>query len=360
VRIISGTAEVSAKQYSLNFIREREVSLTWTLAAEYHLFTTACRNTAEQNPTLLVATIDEPAIMLGRFQHAQSALKESAWEQYPVLRRLSGGPAIFMDRGSVFMSLIIPNFNHHLKPQTLRNLPKNLNDIMLSALRAEGLSLSLAASDVLTKRGYEIGGLGFEIHNDVAVWECWLGVNAPVALPLTLSNYPPLSEDAFNRNSEAITKIVEDLTLPDWGLSFVEIIPYKFKSADMAAAEYDWRWLDRERINGLMDRVTVPALDPLTGFSLSRVIEDYIGFVQAACITNEAGILQEVKVFGDFLADSDGIRDLEEKLRWSPVKKRPIALTIDDILGSQSHVILGLKRLGSILEAIMDAATRES
>ncbi|MBU1239969.1 hypothetical protein KJ865_09685, partial [Myxococcota bacterium] len=272
----------------------------------------------------------------------------------------SGGPAIFMDTGSVFMSLIIPNYQHHLKPQSIRNLPKNLNDIMLSALRAEGLSLSLAASDVLTKRGYEIGGLGFEINNNVAVWECWLGVNSAVALPQSLSNYPPLSDDAFNRNSEAISKIVDDETLPEWGFSFVEMIPIKFKSEEVTAAEFQWRWLDRERINGLLDRVTVPREPELKGFTLSRLIEDYIGFVQAACIINDAGIIQEVRIFGDFLADTDGIRLLEEKLRWSPLKKRPIALIIDDILGSQGHVILGLKRLGSILEAIMDAASRET
>ena len=122
----------------------------------------------------------------------------------------------------------------------------------------------------------------------------------------------------------------------------------------------EWRLLDKERITGLLDRVDVPAESELEGYNVSRLIEDYIGFVQAACVTNEGGVLQEVRIFGDFLADATGIELLEEKLRWTPIKKRPIALTIDDILGSQDHVILGLKRLGSILEAIMDAASSDA
>ena len=42
------------------------------------------------------------------------------------------------------------------------------------------------------------------------------------------------------------------------------------------------------------------------------------------------------------------------------VKRRPVALVIDDVLGAPEHVIMGIRRLGSILEAILDASRRDT
>ena len=66
-----------------------------------------------------------------------------------------------------------------------------------------------------------------------------------------------------------------------------------------------------------------------------------------------------VRIFGDFIADSPGITELEARLRWTEINKRNVALIIDEVLGAPGHIILGLKRLGSVLEAIMGVLDRE-
>ncbi|MBN2722452.1 MAG: lipoate--protein ligase family protein [Deltaproteobacteria bacterium] len=358
MRIITGAVE-QENGYQINFLKEPETTLAEALAGELHLFTTFERGNSEFHPTLIINTISEPAILLGRYQNEASTLKEEAWK-YPVLRRLSGGQAVFMDKGSVFITFILPEYSKYLKAQTIRSVPKILNDIMLSAFRTEGLSLSLAAADVLTKRGYEVGGVGFEITEKTAVCECWLGMNSSLKLPEGTNAYPALSDEAFTRKPIAITEILDDSTFPQWDQTMAEIISLKMRWERYKVVESTWKWLDRERIAGLKSRVTIDKpTSENSELTFSRLIEDYIGFVQAAVSTTEGRMFQEVKIFGDFLADSAGIALLEEKLRWSPVKKRPIALIIDDILGNQGHVILGLKRLGTILEAIMDASGKE-
>jgi Lipoyl protein ligase A/B catalytic domain len=361
VRLITGTAEQFEQQYSLNYIHEKNVSLQWALGSEYHLFSSFKRDGNSFNPTLLISTIDSPSVMVGRFQNPYASLTSQVWEKYPVLKRLSGGPSVFMGKGSLYMALLVPNYSKHLKGQSIRSVGKTMNDIMLSAFRKDGLSLSLASSSILTKKGFEIGGLGFEVSNDIAVWECWVGVSSPVKMPTELTNYPVISDDALVRESKALDEIVDVDKLPAWGKSFVDFVPGKFESSGIIAEEFSWSWLDKERINGLLSKMEVSSHNKSAdNFVYSHLIEDYVGFVQAAIKTNDAGtIIESAKIFGDFLADSGGIELLQDKLQWTQVKKRTIALIIDDILGSQSHVIHGLKRLGSLLEAIMDAAGSE-
>jgi len=65
-----------------------------------------------------------------------------------------------------------------------------------------------------------------------------------------------------------------------------------------------------------------------------------------------------VSIGGDFVADSPGIALLENRLRFTDVNKRNIALIIDEVLGAPEHFILGVKRLGTLLDAILDAAAR--
>lgn len=358
MRVITGTAEAE-NGYQINFLKINQTTLAEAIAGELHMFSSCERSPGDYHPTLIVNTISEPSIMLGRYQNESVCLKEEAWK-YPVVRRMSGGQTVFMDEGSVLISFIVPNWAKYLKAQNVRAAPKILNDIMLSAFRTEGLSLSLAAADVLTKRGYEVGGIGFEISDKVALCECWLGMRNSLKLPFGMSGYPDLSDEAFVRKPIPLAEIMEESDFPQWDQTMAEIISLKMRWDRYQINETSWKWLDKERISGLIPRVAItsrPTVDK--DLTYSRLIEDYIGFVQAGVNSSDGRMFQDVRIFGDFLADSAGIALLEEKLRWSPVKKRPVALTIDEILGSPNHVILGLKRLGSILEAIMDASGKE-
>ena len=121
----------------------------------------------------------------------------------------------------------------------------------------------------------------------------------------------------------------------------------------------EWNWLDKERINGLTDKISIRYNeDEDSDLVFSRLVEDSVGFIQAGVSLSDDNLFNKVKIYGDFYADAEAIRQLEKKLKSTPAQKRSVALVIDGVLGSSEHVIMGIKRLGSILEAIMDAVSK--
>ncbi|MDA3862569.1 MAG: hypothetical protein PF689_01730 [Deltaproteobacteria bacterium] len=363
MRIISGSKTEPKNKNQIRFIREDSVSPDWALAAGKHLFTSFQNSNVEVRPTLIISQINSPAIVIGQFQNSLKVLKDEAWDKYPVYRRITGGGAAFFNKGVVHIAFVVPDYQQFLGVSALKSIPKKLNNILLSTLREEGLSLSLQTADVLTKKGFKVGGIGFECQNSVAFFECWLGIEQSIDIPDNLYGYPKLSDDTYSWKSKSVAELVSDESLiPAWDSEFAHKVSFNMESPELEVDEVEWKWLDKERINGLRQKQWLQkASETLDDkFSISKLVEDYSGFIHAAVSVPDGNIIQKVKLFGDFQADADGIRELEEKLEWTSVKKRSIALIIDDVLvGSRNHIILGIKRLGSILEAIMDGVVKE-
>lgn len=205
--------------------------------------------------------------------------------------------------------------------------------------------------------------MGFDILDSTALVELQLGMTESVALPEEHGGYPALSEDAFPRRTKHLTELLETRELPAFPLSYATNVAEALFREKFEVRQSAVSWLERTRIDGLRPRFVeaeaAPASPAATGPELmSRPHEDYIGFVHAAVTFNPQMQFSSVRIYGDFLADSAGIAELEHRLRWTEVSRRNIAQIIDEVLGAPGHIILGLKRLGSVLEAIMDAASR--
>jgi hypothetical protein len=305
--------------------------------------------------------MSEPAICLGRFQHPTEALNTTVGLPAPVVRRLTGGPAAWMGTESIYLALVIPNWPLWFPAGGLRAIPKLLNDMILSALRKDGFSLSMSAADSVTKRGFEVGRMGFDVVDSTAVLELELGTRESIALPAEHNGYPALSEDAFPRRSRTLAELLETRELPAFPHTFAQAVGESLFREKFEVRESTFSWLEKTRIDGLKPRFIEAEVLPASigpGPLMSRPHEDYIGFVHAQVTFNAQMQFSSVRIFGDFIADSPGIAELEHRLRWTEINKRSVALIIDEVLGAPGHIILGLKRLGSVLEAIMDAASR--
>ncbi|PKN47346.1 MAG: hypothetical protein CVU59_03200 [Deltaproteobacteria bacterium HGW-Deltaproteobacteria-17] len=337
-----------------------ETTLNDAVATTSHLVASMSRPSEKVFPTLAVFRMSEPAVSLGRFQHPTVALNTGSGLPAPVVRRLTGGPAAWMGTGSVYLSLIIPNWPLWFPSGGLRSLPKLLNDMILGALRKDGFSLSMSAADSVTKRGFEVGRMGFDVVDNTALLELQLGTQESIALPPELCGYPALSEDAFPRRSRTLAELLETRELPSFPPSFARAIGEALFHEKFDVRDSAFTWLERTRIDGLKPRFLEAEVLPASAGSelMSRPHEDYIGFVHAQVTFNAQMQFSSVRIFGDFIADSAGIAELEHRLRWTEINKRNVALIIDEVLGAPGHIILGLKRLGSVLEAIMDAASR--
>ena len=340
-----------------------EVTLEDAVAATSHIVSSAARPSEKAHPALAIFRLKEPAISLGRFQHPHVALNAAAGLPVPVVRRLTGGPATWMGAGSVYLSLVIPNWPLWFPSAGVRGLPKLVHDLVLGALRKDGFSLSMSAADSVTKRGFEVGRMGFDVVDATALVELELGMSESVALPEEHNGYPALSEEAFPRRTRHLAELLEARELPSFPLPFATSVAEALFREKFEVRESAFSWLERTRIEGLRQRFVeaeaAPASPATSGPELmSRPHEDYIGFVHAAVIFNAQMQFSSVRIFGDFLADSPGIAELEHRLRWTEVSRRNVAQIIDEVLGAPGHIILGLKRLGSVLDAIMDAASR--
>lgn len=340
-----------------------EATLDEAVATVSHLVTAAARPSEKAHPTLAVFRMKEPAISLGRFQNAHVALNTAAGLPAPVVRRLTGGPAAWMGAGSVYLALVIPNWPLWLPAATVRGLPKLVQDMVLGALRKDGFSLSMSAADSVTKRGFEVGRMGFDVLDHTIIVELQLGMTEAVTLPEEHAGYPALSEDAFPRRTKHLAELLETRELPAFPLSYATSVAEALFRENFEVRESAFSWLERTRVEGLRPRFVeaeaAPASPATSGPELSsRPHEDYIGFVHATVTFNAQMQFTSVRIFGDFLADSPGIAELEHRLRFTEVSRRNIAQIIDEVLGAPHHVILGLKRLGSVLEALMDAAAR--
>ena len=336
-------------------------TLNEAVATTAHIVSAMSRPSEKAFPTLSVFTMSEPAISLGRFQHPSVALNLTAGLPAPVVRRLTGGPTSWMGAESVYLSLVIPNWPLWLQVAGIRNVPKLLNDMILGALRKDGFSLSMSAADSVTKRGFEVGRMGFDILDTTAVLELQLGARETVALAPEYNGYPALSEDAFLRRSRFLADLLETRELPSFPHSYAHSVGEALFREKFEVRDASFSWLEKTRIDGLKSRYLEAEVLPASTSPeplMSRPHEDYIGFVHAQVTFNAQMQFSAVRIFGDFIADSPGITELEARLRWTEINKRNVALIIDEVLGAPGHIILGLKRLGSVLEAIMDAASR--
>ncbi len=338
-----------------------DAPLDMAVASARHAFSSLNRIQEPDRPRLLVFRMSEPAISLGVFQDPQTALDSSASFQVPVVQRLSGGPATWMGAGSYYVVLVLPNwpalFNHVETPK----LTKNLMEIFISAMRKINLSLTMSPCEAIIKKGLEVGRITFNLHRKNLLMEFSLGIREPLALAPGLNGYPSLSTEACVRKPGCLQDIPEIREMPVFGESFARAMAEILFHDRHRFQESEFSWLEKTRIENLRSRTQVPVTPeslPVPDVLSSRPFEDHIGFVHARVTLSPAFQLNSVRFFGDFIADSGGILELEKRLRHCELQRHAIAKTIDDVLGSPEHIVFGLKRLATFLDAILDAASR--
>jgi hypothetical protein len=202
--------------------------------------------------------------------------------------------------------------------------------------------------------------MSFELAPDgTALLEAIVGLRRPWCPDSELSAYPPRSKEdgaisAPTLVGDELSDLQDDRLVEGIQEAVVDLL-------DLELTPREFSPLEQERIKSLAHRVEVPLTPPKPPPQYlkpwcSRPIEEAIGYVEANVRLTQGRFLRDVSIYGDFMADSGGMEELEDRLKMVPVKRRPVALVIDDVLGAPEHVIMGIRRLGSILEAILDAS----
>jgi lipoate-protein ligase A len=344
-------------------VKEVGVSPLHCLASSAYLMEAVAKGRTKGAPVLLVGFPSEEAVVLGRYQKPESAVQREECRRrgMPLLRRLSGGGSALLGEGRLYLALVLPSHETPLECEP-RQFLQRYGAGIVRGLAQTGLKARYFGKDVLSIEDRPVGVMSFEIAPDgTALLETIVGLNRSFRPDGAFTAYPPRSQD--DTTTASPTLIAEELTSVDEGKLADQLVESMAGLLDVSPEPRELTPLEIERVNSLSHRVQVPDkpeeripvyLKPWA----SRPIEEAIGFVEATVRLTQGRFLREVWVHGDFMADSGGICDLQERLRMVPVKRRPVALVIDDVLGAPEHVIMGIRRLGSILEAILDASKR--
>lgn len=347
----------------LRVITESDVTPIECLASVAYLMEAMHKGRTQGAPMLKIAHPVAHAVILGRFQRPGSALKLDACEAQGLvrLRRLTGGSTAMLGAGRLHLALVLPSRSSPLECEP-RQFLQRYGAGVVRALSQLGLKARYHGKDLVSIEDRPVGVMSFELAPDgTALLEVILGVTAPWQPEAGLVAYPARSkeESAAARPSTLAEELAAgDLASLDTRLTeaFAELLEASPEPRELSP-------LERARIASLQHRVEVAEDVPdkrpayLKAWD-SRLVEEAIGFVEASVRLTQGRFLRDVWIHGDFMADSAGVEDLQEKLKMVPVKRRPVALVIDDVLGAPEHVIMGIRRLGSVLEAILDASRR--
>jgi len=341
---------------------EQNVSPEQTIAATHYLMEAQARGRTDDSAWMAVTVPKGQALVLGRYQSPHSAihLQACADRSLPVVRRLTGGTTAVLGNGSIHIALSFPLDQAPL-PCEPRQILQKYGTLVARALAGIGLHGRYQGRDIVAVDDHPVGLVSFELDtNGIVLIEAILGVTQTIQPDKEVIGYPTPSGKKFQTNSQAMA--IEALKS---GANEESLIAAVTKAArDSFSAQIEDRpltALEKERIKTLIPKVQVATETNDRGHAYmkrwtSRPIDESIGFVEATVGVTQKRFLKAISVHGDFMADSPGIELLEERLKMCPIERRQIALTIDEVLGAKNHVILGIRRLGSLLDALLDAA----
>ncbi len=340
----------------LSTVRD-DLSVRASQAALRYLADAQAKGRSGGRPWLFVSRPTDRAVLLGRFQSVRSvSLAACRDRDLAVLRRVTGGSLVVAGPGTVHFGLVFPYDQGPLEAN-VRQILQKYGVVVTSFVAAAAGRARYYGRELVSVDEVPVALCSFELdEHGVATIEGLVGVAESIWPDPELRG-----PDRTKRRDERVRPLsaeVPDLTVDQVLDTGPEAVA---KALGLESRPRDFLPLELERIRLLERRVGVSESEEDLGPTFgkrwrSQPVAEVIGYVEAIVGVAQGRFLTDVRIFGDFLADSPGIRALEERLRMCPVERRQVAVTIDEVLGAPNHVILGIRRLGSILEAILDAA----
>lgn len=285
---------------------------------------------------ILLFYINEPSIIIGRNQNTIEEINKEYVDDngIHVVRRLSGGGAVYHDHGNLNFSFIMPDDGNSFRDfakvtqpiiQALHELGvsgaelKGRNDLVINDMKFSGNAMYATAG-----RMFAHGTLMFdsdidEVVNALKVRKDKIESKGIKSVRSRVTNIKPFLP--ADKQSMTTEEFREDILLKIFGVDSVDQV----KTYELT--DEDW-----EKINKISDeyyRNWDWNYGKSPAFNLERRHRFPIGSIEAQ-MNVEDGEIKEIKIFGDFFGLGE-IKDVEEILIGTKYEKAAIEAAVDKI-----------------------------
>ena len=346
---------------ALDVILAPALALDDLLGLELHFLDAV--STRETAPVLIVYASPGRSISIGRY-HIYRGPSER--EGISVMRRLTGGRVVGAGQGWLGMALILPTRTALLKEDVTRLNPEQIMNRyargILTAMRAIGVDCFYPGRDAITFEHREIAMCTFETDAAGAMlFEASVAHNRGMEeLVHDLERIDPdgaLSCRMYDASSatKVVRELARDVSFDElagaiasgYQSSLGETRRRELTAIETAQAEHRGRalmaskWLHGQSIGASM--------------TLRNRIVAQLGAIEVALALNANKTIEDVRLSGDFIANSPAIAELEGELRGRTLDLASIANAVTKTFGHDGNFFLGAGELSNLVRLIAGA-----
>lgn len=280
----------------------------FNIASEEYLM----KNYPDQDIFLLY--VNAPSIIIGKFQNtlAEINLAYVKENKIKVVRRMSGGGAVYHDLGNLNFSFHVPH-----KDQDFMDFSQFTQPVV-DMLNEMGVNAELVGRNDLLVDGKKFSGNAKLSRHGKIVQHGTILIDSEMKILADALKVNPLKfvDKATKSTRARVTNLIDYLPEGTTPEDFKKLlIDYILKNND-SAKEYVLSEEEIEKINQLV-KEKYDTWDWNFGFSpdynFKRAIKVPAGFIEAHIEVERGGVMKKVKIFGDFFA-SKPIEELEAYL----------------------------------------------
>ncbi len=316
--------------------------------------------TKETRPILLIHTMSGRLLALGRYHLYDGPVARAGLS---ASRRFTGGRVIGAGEGWLGLALILPSRDALLPDRDIKLKPDQVMNRyvrgLLAGMRELGLEGFYPGRDAITIERREIAMCTFETDASGAMlFEAVLGVNRVMEEVVhDLEHFDPAGQlSCAMYGPDAATKLVREL---DRDVSFGEIAGAIARGYSNLLGGGDRRELtplenaQAERRGASLEQRGW--LQLLAEGSLASRVATQLGSIEARVKTSTDGAVENLGLFGDFIANSPGISAFQSEMSGRRIDLASVSAAVMKVFGHGDNFILGIGELSNLVKLITRA-----